>query len=99
VAEFQNEIVELKQKIERIREMSAMEERRLHEEINSMSNDLKKSLRVEEEHQRSFLMAQQELAAAREECQEMEIQLSNPLIRMLSKICSFIKRKQAKTTI
>jgi chromosome segregation ATPase len=99
VAELQNEIVELKQKMERIREMSAIEERRLHEEINSLSNDLKKSLRVEEEQQRSFLMAQKELAAAREECHTMEDSLNNPLVRMLSKICAFLKRKQAKTTI
>jgi hypothetical protein len=44
-------------------------------------------------------MAQKELAAAREECQEMEDHLKNPLVRMVSKICSFLKRKQAKTTL
>ena len=79
--------------------MSAIEERRLHEEINSLSNDLKKSLRVEEEQQRSFLMAQQELAAARENCQEMESKLRNPLVRIVMKICSLLKRRDAKTTI
>jgi hypothetical protein len=98
VAELQTEIVELKQKIERIREMSAIEERRLHEEINALSNDLKKSLRFEEEQQRSFLMAQQELAAAQEDCREMEYQLRNPLVRMVIKICSFLNRNYTKTT-
>lgn len=98
VAELQTEIVELKQKVQRIREMSAIEEKRLHEEINSLSNDLKKSLRVEEEQQRSFLMAQQELAAAREGYQNMEKQLRNPLVRMVIKICSLFDGKYAKTT-
>ncbi|MDD4237141.1 MAG: phage-shock protein [Desulfotomaculaceae bacterium] len=99
VAELQTEIIELKQKVERIRNMSAIEEHRLHEEINSLSNDLKKSLRVEEEQQRSFVMAQQELAAARENCQEMESKLRNPLVRIVMKICSLLKRRDAKTTI
>ncbi len=98
VAELQTEIVELKQKIERIREMSAIEERRLYEEINSLSNDLTKSLRVEEEQQRSFLMAQQELAAAREECLELENILRNPLIRIIIKLCSLFNRKHVKMT-
>lgn len=93
VAELQTEIVELKQKIEKLRQSSAIEERRLQEEINSLSNDLKKALRVEEEQQRSYIMVQQELAAAKEDCREMENWLKNPLIALIIKICSLFKRK------
>lgn len=46
IAALQREIVELKQKNERLREMSAIEEYNLKEQINSLSSDLKKSLRV-----------------------------------------------------
>lgn len=89
VAELQTEIVELKQKMERERALAAAEERRLQEEINALSNDLKKALRVEEEQQRSYLMAQQELAAAREGYKDLERRMRYPLVRLALKICSF----------
>lgn len=92
VAELQTEIVELKQKMERERATAAIEERRLMEEINALSNDLKKALRVEEEQQRSYLMTQQELAAAREGYKSLERQMRNPLVRLALKICSFFDR-------
>jgi len=92
VAELQTEIVELKQKIERERASAALEERRLLEEINDLSNALKKALRVEEEQQRAYLVAQQELAAAREECKVLEKRMKNPLIRLIMKICSYFGR-------
>ena len=89
VAELQTEIVELKQRMERERTLAAAEERRLQEEINDLSNDLKKALREEEEQQRSYLMAQQELAAAREGYKNLERRMRHPLVRLVMKICSF----------
>ncbi len=87
IAELQTEIVELKQKAERERTSHIIEQRRMQEEINALSNDLKKSLRMEEEQQRSYLLAQQELAAAREENKDIERRLKNPLVRFIIKIC------------
>jgi len=89
VAELQTEIVELKQRMERERTLAAAEERRLQEEINDLSNDLKKALRVEEEQQRSYLMAQHELAAAREGYKNLERRMRHPLVRLVMRICSF----------
>lgn len=92
VAELHTEIVELKQRMERERTSAAIEERRLKEEINALSNDLKKALRVEEEQQRSYLMAQQELAATKDEYKYLEKQMKSPLVRLVVKICSFFNR-------
>lgn len=92
VAELQTEIVELKERLERERTAAATEERRLQEEISALSNDLKKALKVEEEQQRSYLMVQQELAAAREGYRRLESQLRHPLVRLAVKICSFFDR-------
>jgi hypothetical protein len=44
---------------------------------------------MEEEQQRSYLLAQQELAAAREENKDIERRLKNPLVRFIIKICGF----------
>jgi len=92
VAELQTEIVELKQKLEREKASAIIEERRLQEEINDLSNDLKKALRVEEEQQRSYLMAQQELASAKEGYKSLERQMKNPLVLLVLKVCSFFDR-------
>jgi len=92
VAELQTEIVELKQKMERERSSVAVCERKLLEEISALSNDLKKSLKTEEEMQRSYLMAQQELAATQEGCKRLERYMKNPLVILVLKISSFFKR-------
>lgn len=92
VAELQTEIVELKQKLEREKAAASIEQRRMQEEIKDLSNDLKKALRLEEELQRSYLMAQQEVAAAREEYNMLEKRTKNPLIRVVLRICSFFGR-------
>ena len=89
IAELQTEIVELKQRAERERTSHFIEHRRLQEEVNALSNDLKKSLRMEEEQQRSYFLAQQELAAAIEENENFEKRLKNPLVRFAIKICRF----------
>jgi len=89
VAELQTEIVELKQKIERKRASTAMEERRMLEEINDLSNALKKALKVEEEQQRAYSMVQQELAAAKEDRKKLERQMRSPFVRLIIKIASY----------
>jgi len=89
VAELQTEIVELKQKLERERASAALEERRMLEEINDLSNDLKKALKVEEEQQRAYFIAQQELAAAKEGYRVLEKQMRYPLVRLIIKIYSY----------
>ncbi len=91
-AELQTEIVELKQKIGKEREAGAFEKRRFQEEINNLSNDLKKALRLEEEHQRSYLLAQQELFAARENYNSLKRRMRYPLVRLVMKICAFFDR-------
>lgn len=88
-AELQTEIVELKQKIERKRASAAMEERRMLEEINDLSYALKKALKVEEEQQRAYSMAQQELAAAKDSYKVLERQVKSPLVRLIIKISSY----------
>lgn len=93
VAELQTEIVELKQKLERERTAAYYEQRRLQEEINTLSNDLKKALRLEENLQRSYLMSQQEAAAAREEYQELQKKTQNIFVRIVIKISSLFSRK------
>lgn len=92
VAELQSEIVELKQKIEKENESCAIEKRRLQEEINALSNDFKKALKMGEEHQRSYLMAQQELASLRENYKNLERRMKHPLVRLVLKICLFFDK-------
>ncbi len=96
VAKLQNEIVDLKQMLERERVSADLETRHLREEINDLSNDLKKALRKEEEMQRTQFIVQKELAAAREEYENLETQLSNPLVLLIIKICSFFNRYSKK---
>ncbi len=62
------------------------------EEISVLSNDLKKSLKTEEEMQRSYLMAQQELAATQEGYKRLERYMKNPLVLLVLKISSFFNR-------
>jgi hypothetical protein len=92
VAELQTEIVDLKQKMEKERSSVAVVERKLLEEISALSNDLKKSLKTEEEIQCSYLMAQQELAATREGYKRLEKCMKNPLVILILKVCSFFRR-------
>ena len=66
---------------------------RLQEDIKDLSNDLKKTLKSEEDFQRSYLMVQQELAAAREEYKRIERRMKNPLIFIILKICSLFEKR------
>ncbi|RJQ26007.1 MAG: phage-shock protein [Peptococcaceae bacterium] len=92
VAELQTEIVELKQRMEREIEKSSLMERRLREEINALSNDLKKSLSAEEEYHRFLRFTQQELAAVRGDYQRLSRQVDHPLVRLAVRVCSFFNR-------
>ncbi len=96
VAELQNEIVDLRQRLERERLSASLEMRRLQEEINALSNDLKKALRQEDEMQRTQFIARQELAAAKEECENLEAQFNNPLVLFAIKFCAFFKKFSKK---
>lgn len=93
VAELQTEIVELKQKLEREKAAARLEERRMLGEINALSNDLKKALKVEEEQQRAYFLAQQELAATKERYKMLERRMRNFLVRFILKISSLFSRR------
>lgn len=93
VAELQTEIVELKQKLERTRELNEQGEKKLREEINLLSNDLKGALEGNEELKKSLRMAQQELNRARDEYKRLETRLKNPAVRLVIKFCSIFDRK------
>lgn len=98
IAELQTEIIDLKLKLEREKSSAAIENSRLQEEIKDLGNDLKIILKSEEDFQRSYLMAQQELAAAREGYKRMEEKMRNPLVFIILKICSFFE-KRAKQSL
>lgn len=98
IAELQTEIIDLKLKLEREKSSAAIENSRLQEEIKDLGNDLKIILKSEEDFQRSYLMAQQELAAAREGYKRMEERMRNPLVFIILKICSFFE-KRAKQSL
>lgn len=93
VAELQTEIVELKQKLARVEETSGYGERKLHEEINLLGNDLKGALEGNEDLRKSLQMAHQELNRARDEYKRLEVKLKNPLVRMLIRLCFLFNRK------
>ncbi|RYD05377.1 phage-shock protein [Desulforamulus aquiferis] len=88
VAELQTEIVELKQKIQKYQEMTNIEERRLHQDINILSNDLKEALEGGEDLQKSLKLTQQELSKVQTEKRELEVTLNRPLVKFFSKISS-----------
>lgn len=88
VAELQTEIVELKQKLEKYQEMSNLEERRLKQDINALSNDLKDALEGGEDLQKSLRLTQQELGRVQSEKRELETRLNRPMVRLVSKVSS-----------
>ena len=67
------------------------------EEIKDLGNDLKIILKSEEDFQRSYLMAQQELAAAREGYKRMEERMRNPLVFIILKICTFFEKRDKQS--
>jgi len=89
VAELQTEIVELRQKLERAQEKALQEERRLREEINLLTNDMKESLQKREEEQRTRQLLNEELARCQEEYRRLKSRLRNPLVRLTVRLCSW----------
>lgn len=89
VAELQTEIVELKNKLDRTLELAVHEEKRLREEINALSNDLKEVLEGREELNRNLRFAQQELNKHKEERKSIESRVNNPLVRMAMRVYSW----------
>ncbi|GAB6157536.1 hypothetical protein JCM39194_07360 [Desulfotomaculum varum] len=90
VAELQTEIVELKQKIDKYQEMANLEERKLKQDIHTLSNDLKEALEGGEDLQKSLRLTQQELSRVQSEKHELEAQLNRPLVRFFNKICNLL---------
>ncbi|WP_073235091.1 phage-shock protein [Desulforamulus putei] len=88
VAELQTEIVELKQKIEKYQELANIEECKLRQDINTLSNDLKEALEGGEDLQKSLRLTQQELSRVQAEKLELEAKLNRPLVRFFSKVSS-----------
>lgn len=88
VAELQTEIVELRQKMERSQDKAGQEERRLREEVNILSGDLRGALKREEELERSVNFLQQDLNRRREEHRKLEGMLKNPLVKLTVKFCA-----------
>ncbi len=92
VAELQTEILSLKQKMEKEKEQAMNEEKRLQDEINTLSSDLKKALRLNEEREKSFFALQQELSSIKEKCRLFENNLKHPLVNLVLKLCSLFDR-------
>ncbi|SHK71659.1 phage-shock protein [Desulforamulus aeronauticus] len=89
VAELQTEIVELKQKIERYQQNAQFEERKLQQDINLLSNDLKEALEGGEDLQKTLRLTQQELSRVQAEKMELESRLKRPLVNIASKFSRF----------
>ena len=90
VAELQTEIVELKQKIGKYQEISVIEERKMQQDINTLSNDLKEALEGGEDLQKSLRLSQQELSRVQSEKLHLEEKLSRPLVRFVSRLSTFL---------
>jgi DNA repair exonuclease SbcCD ATPase subunit len=86
IAELQTEIVELKQQLERTRENSEFEERKLIEDLNHMSNDLKETLERSEELQKAVRLLEQELDKTKEKKTQLESKLRILPVRIIFKI-------------
>jgi hypothetical protein len=97
IAELQNEIVELRQKLERSQEKTIQQERQYQSEIDFLNNSLKEVLEKEQEHQRSLLLIQKELTFFKKENQKHKALLKNPLVKLILMIFSFFQRHLKQT--
>jgi len=89
---LQTEIVELKQKLERLKENTGQEQKIWREEINSLSADLKHSMTEGERLGNALRLAQQELATVKNEHKIMVDQLTHPLVRMVARLVGRFKK-------
>ncbi|GAB6273729.1 MAG: hypothetical protein STSR0004_05920 [Peptococcaceae bacterium] len=97
IAELQNEIVELRQKLERSQEKAVQQERQYQSEIDFLNNSLKEALEKEQEQQRSLLLLQKELTFFKKENQKHKALLKNPLVKLILMIFSFFQRYLKQT--
>ncbi len=97
IAELQNEIVELRQKLERSQEKTVQEGRQYQSEIDFLNNSLKEVLEKEQEQQRSLLLIQKELTFFKKENQKHKALLKNPLVKLILIIFSFFQRYLKQT--
>ncbi len=91
IAELQTEIVELKRKLERVQEESEYEERRLYQDINQMSNELKESLENVEELQKSIKLLQQQIERLQEQKKKLENMIRPLPVRLMIKLVSVFR--------
>lgn len=89
-AELQTEILELKQKLDKLVSGHVQEDKRYREEISTLSNDLKEALESCEEAKRSVRFLQQELSKIRKEYKKIEENIRSPLVRVLIKVMNYI---------
>lgn len=97
IAELQNKIVELHQKLERSQEKTVQQERQYQSEIDFLNNSLKEVIEKEQEQQRSLLLIQKELTFFRRENQKYKSLLKNPLVKLILMIFSFFQRYLKQT--
>ena len=86
VAELQTEIIELRQRLERSKEMISKKETVLQEEIDTLNNNLQEALRNEEDLGHSLRFLQQDLINSREEYRRLQRELRSPLIKLVLKL-------------
>lgn len=96
-AELQSEIVDLRQKMEKLADAARQEEKQYREEINILSNDLKEALENGEEAKRSVRFLQQELAKTRTELRKVEDSIKSPLVKALIKLIAFLSKTKNTT--
>lgn len=92
IAELQTEIVDLKQKMEKIKINAAHEDKIWREEINTLSADLKHSMVERERLNNSLRLSQQELLRIKDKYKELELQLKHPFVRLVVKLVSKMKK-------
>ena len=92
VAELQTNIVNLRQKIERLQDVREQEEKIWREEINTLSTDLKHSMSETERLNRVMRLAQQEVVEMKNRHKAMEVQLAHPLVRFFAKLVAKFRR-------
>ena len=92
VAQLQTEIVELKQKLSKQKELSEFDEKHLMEQINRLTGDLKDAFLAGEDLQKSLLLLKQELKKYEVRCAQLERGLAHPLVKFAAWICGVTRR-------
>lgn len=97
IAELQTEIVNLKQKLEKVQDNKDREIKIWRDETNTLSTDLKCTMDESERLNRALRMSQQELQKIKNEYKTLEKNLAHPLIKLLLKITARFKKTPQQT--